>query len=280
MVKNTAVYRSFACSAAGAHHVKNDTPSQDYTVRYKSANLHIIAAADGHGSEAHFLSGRGARFACKCAVKRLKDFVLQGDQEDAFGKLASAIAADWKKCVINDWNNYREELPENPGCDGEIWSAAFDDPLRAYGTTLIAAVLLVPASKNKGRCFGLQIGDGKCVVIDKHGKVTQPIPWDDRCCLNATTSLCDGNAAEEFRYFYSPAGDALPAAIFIGTDGVDGAYPVYKNEKHLSALYQTIYGNFIKEGFDEGEKQLKEFLPEFSAKGSGDDVSIAGIIKI
>jgi hypothetical protein len=54
---------------------------------------------------------------------------------------------------------------------------------------------------------------------------------------------------------------------------------VYENKKHLANLYSTIAHNFAEEGFAKGEKQLEEFLPVLTEKGSGDDVSIAGIIK-
>jgi hypothetical protein len=122
--------------------------------------------------------------------------------------------------------------------------------------------------------FGLQIGDGKCVVLNGEG-FTQPIPWDDACFLNVTTSICDTNASERFRHFFS---QELPVGIFIGTDGVDDSYPVAENESHLYNLYEKIAANFMYTGFDQGFTELRAFLPRLSEKGSGDDVSIAGFL--
>jgi hypothetical protein len=299
MMNGKKAYRSFACSVPGASHIKQNRPSQDYALGHKEGSLHIAAAADGHGSESHFLSGRGARFACECALGHLREFIrASGRHEENFKELTTAIVRDWKKTVTGDWNNYVENLAFesaglekggdwrpyyaalNPGYDDEAWIKALDDPIRAYGTTLIAAALIEPGPRNSGFWFGLQIGDGKCMTLGKDGEAAQPIPWDERCCLNVTTSICDSDAADRFRHFYSGTDADLPAAVFIGTDGVDSSYPVHENEKHLAGLYQTIYGNFIREGFDKGEQQLKSFLPLFSEKGSGDDVSIAGIISI
>lgn len=67
----------------------------------------------------------------------------------------------------------------------------------AYGATLIGVVV------TKDFWFGVHIGDGKCVVFDKAGVDSEPIPWDEQCFLNITTSICDSNAGSEFRYFFS-----------------------------------------------------------------------------
>jgi hypothetical protein len=61
--------------------------------------------------------------------------------------------------------------------------------------------------------------------------------------------------------------------------------PAGNNETHLAGLYRTIALNFIDEikanprdGFDTGKKQIRDFLPDLSRRGSGDDVSIAALI--
>jgi len=40
-----------------------------------------------------------------------------------------------------------------------------------------------------------------------------------------------------------------------------------------------VYQHFLDEGLCRGETQFREILPLFTQKGSGDDVSAAGIIK-
>ena len=88
--------------------------------------------------------------------------------------------------------------------------------ISAYRTTLIAAV------QAKNFWFGLHIGDGKCVTVNPAGEYTQPIPWDEKCFLNQTTSLCDEQALHSFRYYFGKVD--LPLAIFIATDGVDDTF--------------------------------------------------------
>lgn len=43
-------------------------------------------------------------------------------------------------------------------------------------------------------------------------------------------------------------------------------------------LYHSILAIFAEYGRETGEAEIRKFLPELSRKGSGDDVSIAGIV--
>ena len=116
---------------------------------------------------------------------------------------------------------------------------------KAYGCTLIAYVVTEKFS------FGMQIGDGKCVVIDKNGTFSEPIPWDENCQMNVTTSICDSNAADEFRFFVT---EEKPSAVFCGSDGIDDSYA---NVEEMYALYRSIIKIFIEYGSDVGKLKLK-----------------------
>ena len=139
-------------------------------------------------------------------------------------------------------------------------------PEKAYGTTLICVC------RTAEYWFGLQIGDGRCVCISDDDRVSEPIPWDDECEGKITTSLCDSDALEKFRYYL---GKEIPAAVFMGTDGIDDSY---SNSDELYVLYRAVLAIFAEYGEERGKAELEEFLPSFSKKGSGDDVSVAGII--
>lgn len=137
---------------------------------------------------------------------------------------------------------------------------------KAYGCTLIAFVVTNDYS------FGLQIGDGKCVFVDQYGDCFEPIPWDDRCQMNVTTSICDSDAIDEFRFCVL---DQFPVAVFCGSDGVDDSYTGFAE---LAELYRSILKVFVENGAEEGVKELQEYLPVLTKKGSGDDLSVAYII--
>jgi hypothetical protein len=281
MMNGNMQYKAFNCSCIGASHLKNNKPCQDYSAHYRDANFILAVVADGHGSDSHFRSDRGARFACEAAVecakaenpaRWLKDEAADDDDLTLFyywmklrliPDLIAGIICRWNEKVSKDWNG------DTPVANKENKSC-FEFPPSVYGTTLIAAVV------TRRFWFGFQIGDGKCVAFDDDGYAMEPIPWDDNCFLNVTTSLCEKDAMRHFRFF---SDTSIPRAIFISTDGVDDSYPVYENEKHLASLYGIILDNFAKEGFENGVKELQDFLPRLTQKGSGDDVSIAGIIR-
>ena len=138
---------------------------------------------------------------------------------------------------------------------------------KAYGTTLIAV-----CTTNEG-WFGIHIGDGKCVELLGNGTLCEPIPWDETCEQNITTSICDGDAIEEFRYVIQKD---FPAAIFIGSDGIDDSY---SSEMELHELYRNIFIVFAEHGAEVGSNEVRDYLPKITRRGSGDDVSIAGIIR-
>jgi hypothetical protein len=139
---------------------------------------------------------------------------------------------------------------------------------KAYGCTLIAYVVTENFS------FGMQIGDGKCVVIDQNGSISEPIPWDENCQMNITTSICDSDASDEFRFFVT---EEKPGAVFCGSDGIDDSYA---NVEEMYALYRSILKIIVENGIDVGKSEIKEYLPVLTKRGSGDDVSIALIMDI
>jgi len=261
--KFSSVAFSFNTTCIGASHVKEMKPCQDFSANISNPKYAIAAVADGHGGEEYFRSDRGSRFAVESAMKCLEEFILANDNlqkntEEALKALELSILISWHEKILND-------IKMNPIKIEQKYRNFFNP----YGTTLIAAAF------TRFNWFAIQIGDGKCVVINTDMSASQPIPWDERCFLNQTTSLCNEDAGGNFRHFYSKE---KPLAVFIGSDGIDDSFPINKNEEYLASFYQGIYNNFEKESFKKGAKQLRKMLPLFTKKGSSDDVSIAGII--
>jgi hypothetical protein len=111
------------------------------------------------------------------------------------------------------------------------------------------------------------------VSVSADGNICDPIPWNEKCFLNRTTSLCDEKALDNFRYCFST--DNFPVAIYVGTDGIDDSFG---SDERLFSFYRRLTEAFAQLGFDKGKKELKEYLPELTKQGSGDDVSISGIV--
>lgn len=140
--------------------------------------------------------------------------------------------------------------------------------VKAYGSTLMAFV------RTPLYWFAFHIGDGKLMACNAALEWFEPVPWDYRCFLNVTTSLCDGSPIGEFRYAFNGLGD-FPVAVIMGSDGLDDSWG---NFERLANFYSQTLGIFHDLGKDKAVSDLEEFLPKLSAKASQDDMSMAGII--
>lgn len=267
--------KSFHLSVQGASHIKKDKECQDAAISYFDDDCAIAIVCDGHGGNDYLRSAYGSQFGVRVAEANIKNFlknIKYGDLKQNGKVLINQLEAS----IINDWNEaIYTHYEENPFTEEELSTISEkakkkyteDERIEsAYGTTMIAVGM------TKELWIGLQIGDGKCVAVNPEGKFLQPIPWDNKCFLNATTSICDSHALENFRHFYS---DRLPIAVFVGTDGIDDSF---KTDEQLNNLYKTVLYSFMTTDFEEAINDLNDYLPRLSAKGSGDDVSISAMI--
>ena len=290
---------SFSATETGYNHSKAQPAKvcEDASAAYNSDLLSICVVSDGHGSDNYPRTDRGSKFAVQAAVEMIKEFVksiynpypkdkdksteesqelishlLEKDIDELhpLKNLSQSILALWYDLVENDYMNdpFRENELINVS-DKYKKRYLSDQESRfekAYGCTLIAYAITSDFS------FGLQIGDGKCVVVNHSGHFEEPIPWDENCQLNVTTSICDSDAADEFRFCITKE---RPAAVFCGSDGIDDSYA---SMDEVYALYRSMLQIFIEHGADVFRSEIKEYLPLLTRKGSGDDVSVALII--
>lgn len=267
----------FAFSEQGYNHIKADKVCQDSSGHYADDLMAIVVVADGHGSDNYPRTDRGSSFAVDATITAIREFVntveesaidISVNSDSYFEQLAKNILANWYAAVDADYKKYpfsEEELSKVSDKYKKRYLSG-ERKEKAYGTTLIAAC------QTKNYWFGMQIGDGKCVCISQDGSMSEPIPWDDDCQANITTSICDSDAIDEFRYCFLKE---PPIATLMGTDGIDDSYAT---SEEMYVLYRSILAIFAEHGRKKGESEIQEFLPGLSRKGSGDDVSIAGIV--
>jgi serine/threonine protein phosphatase PrpC len=275
MVKHHHV---FAKTVLGVSHEKENRGCQDRSGCYEDDRLKIVVVADGHGEANSFRSDMGARFAVDCALEAIKDFVDryrwdtdEPAREMAIGGLVRSVVASWQEKVERHYTDLPFTLKELEHCDekGRKRFSEEKEQQKAYGTTLIAAAL------TPEYWFGFQIGDGRFSVLQADGSFAQPVPWDERCFLSVTTSICDMSAQDRPRVFCDAA---LPLAIFLCTDGIDDNYPVEENEQHLYRLYAQMALTFAEDGFDSAKKQIEQLCERFAREGKGDDTSLAVMV--
>ncbi len=267
--------RSFHLTVRGASHIKKDKVCQDASLSCSDEICSVAVVCDGHGGDDYIRSDVGSRAGCEAARKNILDFVrsvtaeeLDRDWDMLLKRLEASIISDWNTAIHYHFDSHPLTDLELSLLSEKARKKYVEDHKieSAYGSTMIAVAM------TREYWFGIHIGDGRCVAVTREGQFGMPIPWDKKCFLNVTTSICDSNALENFRHIYSRK---LPAAIFVGSDGIDDCF---KNKEQLYHLYKTVIYSFGTTDFDEAIEGLNEYLPRLSAKGSGDDASVAAVL--
>ena len=289
----------------GESHKLSEKPCQDYAYAESSDTLSMAIVSDGHGGERYIRSQIGSKLLVEITKKSVRSFVdtiaeegssvFEGKSFTAYIKesatdsqinskehkmltwLFSSIISQWNVAIakdaeendLNEWElnhveeKYREEFlakRNNPEASYE----------KTYGCTLMAYV------QTPSYWFAFHIGDGKLVRMRIENELLlcdQPVPWDSRCFLNKTTSICDSNALDEFRYCFQGDG-SFPVAFFLGSDGLDDSYG---DGELLYNFYANLFKQIAKSGKDEAFNVLKRSLPKISKLASKDDMSVACI---
>ena len=289
---------AFSYYCQGESHKATNKVCQDYSFTSSDDDLTIAIVSDGHGGERYFRSNLGSEYATVATfeavtyfIKHIGDSLFVGKpftavgptnaihdgqhlskEDSALRQLFSSIIYRWNEKIkqhaktheLTDWEKenvpltYLEEFEKT------------DTFEKHYGCTLMVY------AQTKTYWFAFQIGDGKCISFQKEPIWSEPIPWDDNCFLNKTTSLCDSSAIEEFRYCYQGDGN-FPMAVVLGSDGLDDSFGETSN---LANFYIQILKMLAKEGIDATEKSLKETLPKLSEIGSKDDMSVACVFNL
>lgn len=284
---------SFSCQ--GESHKATDKVCQDYSMAVADDSLSVAIVCDGHGGEPYFRSDVGAEYAAEAALHSITFFVENGGGDLFKGQPFTAVGTTKAEAVkdkpsnvdkvmrqlfssiIYQWNEkIKKHAQENELTEWEkanvpqkyldrfLASETFE---KHYGCTLMVYV------QTKDYWFAFHIGDGKCYSFQEDPIWDEPIPWDDDCFLNKTTSLCDSQAINEFRYCYEGDGK-FPTAIFLGSDGMDDSFGA---ETNLVNFYIQVMKLLVDEGLDKTILSIESDLPQLSKIGSKDDMSIAFI---
>lgn len=288
----------FNKSTIGESHIADQRPCQDFSLSYQESGLSVTIVSDGHGGKPYFRSHIGSEKACNVALEAIKMFVKDvdatnfstigresirippltaaehsgklGKQENLLRQLSKNIILNWRKEVEEDAATNILTDWERVHVDKEYLAQIENSEKlhRVYGCTLMGF------AATPTFWFALHIGDGKCFAFyDKGaGKIwDEPLPWDEKCFLNITTSICANDAYESFRFAYGGI-DSLPIAVFLGSDGIDDTFG---EDNLLSDFYIKILKEILFSSQEEVVNALEVDLPILSRRGSQDDMSVA-----
>lgn len=288
---------NFSCQ--GESHIATGKVCQDYSYSkvYENGNA-IAIVCDGHGGKRYFRSDIGAKIAAEVTEHKVRTFIEEvglsllksepftqhgtiseqitnqdfdktSNIERAFRQLFGSIIYEWNAEVLAHATRNPISESEKVGLE-ERWIKEFEENInleKVYGCTLIVCAY------TPDFWLAFQIGDGKCFACDMAGNWNEPIPWDERCFLNKTTSICDSGAIDEFRYCYEGNGQS-PIAVILGSDGIDDSFG---SEENQANFYVQILKSMAKSGVDATLSEIETTLPQLSKIGSQDDMSIAMI---
>lgn len=279
----------------GARHVQEDLQLQDSAFSENAeitdnsskyiGKYCIAVISDGHGSPQYFRSDRGSKFACQ-AAKEVFNVVMRNAKDITSHK----NQANLKKLIYQYWQNFVErDLKQEPFTQEEFEKIQQkmqnadsrdikkiqsylnkyqqgDFLQKAYGCTLIAVLLCEKYT------IAVQIGDGMCVAFYPDGSCNNPIPIDNKCMANQTSSLCDLNIDDCRIYIF----EKEPIAVFVASDGIDDSFG---NGEGLYNFYREICIKFAENG-ETYKDTLQQRLYGISKLKSKDDISIAGIYNL
>ncbi|MDE6101467.1 MAG: protein phosphatase 2C domain-containing protein [Ruminococcus sp.] len=293
--------KTFDITVRGASHVKKGTVCQDFSVSGSEKGWSYAIVCDGHGGDDYIRSDKGSELGCKSAEFMINSMMRQMSAEKFFMENESLLRI-LEQRIIKKWRETVEaHYNKNPFTPSELSAVSpmacerykNGNIYSAYGTTLVAVVM------TESYWFGIQLGDGKIISVDRNGNFHQPVPDNPECFGNITVSMCDKDAFENFRGCFSyknpelynsevknipdikkknhftAYGMELPAAVIINSDGIDNCF---KADEQIYNLYKTVLYSFGTSDFDDAENKLRQYLPKLSQQGSGDDISVSAIL--
>lgn len=267
------MFSGFNQTVKGVSHQKKGIVCQDFSGYFESEIYGIAVVADGHGSKKHFRSDVGSKLAVKVVLNTISEFYKDIDEfETSFTENPKKVIRKIQKHIISHWNkeifSYHEKNPvtedEKSPFTEEQFNAIKTESI--YGTTLIVAVM------GKKFSFGIQIGDGSFVIVNKDAEVEMPIIDDESCPANLTASMCNRNAIDMFNSFYTFEN---PMAIFVSTDGL---YTSFGSQEDFED-YHTIITGLLDDDMDNFNEIIIKNLTKRTHHGTQDDISLAGVFE-
>ena len=260
----------FTKTAIGYSHISEGKRCQDFSASYNDEERTIVTACDGHGSNVYFRSHLGAKFASNAVMDVLREI----DRTAFYKNRKEAIVESIRLNILCRWNTLVEgHLAKNPIrpsdvselTDAEILSLR-KNPIKAYGTTLNAAMILGT------KLICVSIGDGGCFLVKGGAVLPAFLEDEDEPVANITYSLCQDDAFSHLRVSVHELASYDGAVVC-----TDGMINPYQNLSNFAAglVVPSLAGLSVGK-----TKSLERFVTEVGAKlGTGDDVSLGILAK-
>jgi len=257
-----------SASRIGSVHLRDDLPLQDAVLTWSDGAQAVAAVADGHGHKAHFRSDTGSALATVSAVEELRRVVGELTDPEAAGDIVTSAAA----AIVDNWvAKVRHHIEANPfDLNDELQAYAAHDPLRPYGTTLLAAAV------SGDLLVVLQIGDGDAVLVTDQGEAVRAVADDPQLDGLHTSSLCEPEPLRALRSAVIDTRVEDVALAFLCTDGFGTSRVDAEGWWRQTGEQLVDFGR--TRGLDWIREQLPQWLEE-PAQIGGDDTSMVIIAR-
>ena len=259
----------FTKTSIGYSHIKENKRCQDFSACYHDEERTIITACDGHGGDLYIRSHLGSKFVSDATVKILKEIdrseFYKHDKREICDKIRLKILCEWNAMVERHLSDRHILKKETAHLDEDKVFRLKQNPEKAYGTTLNAAMIL----GNKLVC--VSIGDGGIFLL-KRGETLLAVQEDDDAVANITYSMCQEDAYKNLK---------VEIFDFSGLDGVivctDGLVNPYQNMSNFKNNFVKPISIKLQEG---KHNEIDEFIYKVASEiGIGDDVSFGIAMK-
>lgn len=259
----------------GSVHVRDQLPLQDSVLTWSDYELGqaVMAVADGHGHKLHFRSDTGSALAVVCAIEELRRILpgLAGFGESADHAAAVDLVSAAGAALVDNWAaKVRHHIEANPYSPAEEDLGAGADPLRAYGSTILATAAV------GDMVVFLQIGDGDSVLVSADGQASRPLPEDPDLDGLHTSSLCQPRPVDALRVAVVDARVDDVALIFLCTDGFG------RSRVDADGWWRQTGEQLLEFSRNRGLVWVREQLPEWleePARIGGDDTTMALLVR-
>ena len=257
-----------SASRIGSVHLRDELPLQDAVLTWSDGAQAVVSVADGHGHKAHFRSDIGSSLAAVSAVEELRRVVCELTDPETAGDIVTRAAAT----IVDSWTTkVRHHIEANPFDPAdERQAVALQDPLRPYGTTLLAAAV------SGDLLVVLQIGDGDAVIVTDQGEALRAVPDDPDLDGLHTSSLCEPEPLRALRTAVVDTRVEDVALVFLCTDGF--GTPQVDSGGWWRETGRQLFDFGRNRGLDWVREQLPQWLEE-PAQVGGDDTSMAIIAR-
>ena len=258
-------WQAIGFSVQGARHIQHNAPCQDafHIRRHQDHPIIAIATADGHGDPKHAHSDEGAQLAVKIATRLLLEAAAELMLEPTTQPetIRDHLYRHLPKRIAYEWN--REIKQKHRLSQDGSWH----EVLIKYGTTVMGAVF------SPHFALYLQLGDGDILLCDHSEEGPRFIFHQSEELFGSMTySLCQPNADIHTQVHCERL--LQPSMVILSTDGIRDCL---EDEAAMKRIPAWIIRKMNAEGFEALDQILPDWLNQLSARGNGDDATIAFI---